>query len=992
MAFLHGRKEARKRSGRRGTAGKLARLSAEGRRRENAALFAVLFLLFLFVGAVVSWLGISEKTETEQRFDAYGEWKAAFYDVDEARAEAFIGNPRTTRSGVSKVLGGVTKDGAAEKIEELEEITAGYSEEYRGLAFREKLGRCTGVYEDYEYNSYFGIYGLIGTIDEGFAELGRISMEEGRLPEAADEIAMSRAMLFQMGCGEELGQELSLEVLSGEGQVEERTWRLSGILSPYGGTWKTKGYPLVSAVISEESLEGFPWEPVYNVLADTDGIVGDTRFIYKVSEESMDVISRFAFNDAAYDFWGRSDDGYLWGMLLAAALAAAVTVFQIMSVQIRKRSRQVGLLKAIGATNVQLRRIFLREVTGILWKAAVPGTLLGTALVPAVLWGSGLAGKRRLYWGLDVPLLLGTVLVCCIVAWLGALLPVRRGSRIPIRGEIRPRSVRLRSMNGKKKYTAGRIAAGRGQGGFRLTTVLCLAAAASSVFLALYQGGKEMAPYRNGENALHYQLVYHSVMDRYAEDSPLNNTVLEQFSRIPGVGGVYTRKNGVRHVWDFYISYEGVEDCELEQLRRNWEISPYSYAHDLPYKKKDGLAMAHLMGIYSGWEPNMEGLSELVTEGTFDREAFESGEEVLLFLPPWRERDNRARTGDMDRLETNTDKRYRDFYEMETCVKPGDTITLVVDGQDMNGVGESEYDGVRRRTVTVGGIIRYLPEDKENVLWDEDYTGTSGAQYGNDVLKPYTVVADGRLVSELRSLRTEMLEERDRQEMESAGEEESLEIYAMNWESERREAEAPFEEIELVCDTSVSETTLDSIESLAETCRLNVNGPGLDAYEMWKTGYKEASNRTLMYQMAAVAAVFVFACLLLQNVNERLAEDRRRLGIFQALGVRRQEMAKGYGRKGFGNGLAALLLAHGVLLFSAVWQSREAAAALSPYRFINEKEASLYRFYLRFGGYDWKWHILVCILVLAFSTALYVMPLRGVLKNSPAENIRELGE
>ena len=60
-----------------------------------------------------------------------------------------------------------------------------------------------------------------------------------------------------------------------------------------------------------------------------------------------------------------------------------------------------------------------------------------------------------------------------------------------------------------------------------------------------------MAPYRNGENALHYQLVYHSVMDRYAEDSPLNNTVLEQFSRIPGVGGVYTRKNGVRHVWDF---------------------------------------------------------------------------------------------------------------------------------------------------------------------------------------------------------------------------------------------------------------------------------------------------------------------------------------------------------------------------------------------------------------------------------------------------------
>ena len=89
---------------------------------------------------------------------------------------------------------------------------------------------------------------------------------------------------------------------------------------------------------------------------------------------------------------------------------------------------------------------------------------------------------------------------------------------------------------------------------------------------------------------------------------------------------------------------------------------------------------------------------------------------------------------------------------------------------------------------------------------------------------------------------------------------------------------------------------------------------------------------------------------------------------------------------------SALLLAHGVLLFSAVWQAREAAAALSPYRFISEKEALLYRFDLWFGGYDWKWHMMVCILVLTFSTALYVMPLRGVLKNSPAENIRELGE
>lgn len=978
--------------------GKMAKLSAKGRMRQNTALFTVLFLLFLMVGAAIAWLGIVEKTEEEQRFDAYGEWKAAFYAMDAAKAETFVNNPLTTRSGVSKMIGDVAADGAGEKVRELEELMETFPEEYGTHTFRENLGSVMGIFEDYEYKSYFGIVGSVGTIDAGFAELGRITMEAGRLPQSGGEIAMTRGMLLKLGYEAEPGQELELEVLSADGQVAKGRWRLSGILSSYGAAWKTKGCPLASAVVSEEALAGFSWEPTYNVITDVDGIVGDTRFIYKMSEEPMDVVSRFTFNDAAYDFWGRSDDGYVLAMLLAAALAAAVTVFQITVVQIRKRSRQAGLLKAIGATNAQVRGIFLREVTGVLWRAAIPGTLLGTALVPAVLWGSGLAGKRRLYWGVNVPLLLGAAAVCCIMTWIGAWIPVWRGSRIPVRGEILPKTVRIRPMKRKKKYAAGRLVAGRGTGAFRLMTILCLGAAASSVFLALYQAEKEMAPYRS-EKALHYQLEYSSAMDRYGGSFP-DRQILEQLELIPGVEAVYTRKNGVNQIGDFYISYEGVEECGLEKLRKNWDLSPYSYVYDRPYKEKDGLAMAHLMGIYSGWEPNMEGLSELVTEGEFNREAFESGEEVLLFLPPYREMDNRAVTEDTNRLAFQTDRRYRDFYETETCVEPGDTITLVVkeeiaeSGEEWKQDPKLEYDGTRERKVTVGGIIRYLPKDPESVLWDEDYNGVV-YWWGGDVLKPCTVIGDGSLVTELRLLQKEMHLEYERRKAEESEDPWAMEIVE-SMEKSSGTAYAPFEQIEILCGPSASESTQSGIESLAEIYGLILHVPenagGKTAYELWKTDYKEASGRSFSYLMTALAAVFVFVCLLLQNANERLAEDRRRLGIFQALGVRKREAAGSYFRKGVENGLAALVLAHGVLVFSAVWQLRETVAGLSPYRFINGREAFLYRLDLWFGFYDWGRHAAACVMVLVFSAALYVMPLKGVLKNNPVENIRELGE
>ena len=51
------------------------------------------------------------------------------------------------------------------------------------------------------------------------------------------------------------------------------------------------------------------------------------------------------------------------------------------------------------------------------------------------------------------------------------------------------------------------------------------------------------------------------------------------------------------------------------------------------------MALAGLIGIYTGWEGNLAGLEDMISEGEWDREAFEEGREVLLFMPSYRERD-----------------------------------------------------------------------------------------------------------------------------------------------------------------------------------------------------------------------------------------------------------------------------------------------------------------------------------------------------------------
>lgn len=961
---------------------KIAHLSERGRKKENRALFWVLCFLFFLIAAGITWFSISRKTREEQRFETFGEWKAAFYDGSREQAEAFAENPATVRSGISRVAGTVLAPDFEERMAGLNRQFEAGMEANRAAA--EEMGMEMTILPPDEYSledkirsvmwlspeeeadvsDYFGSAGVLGTLDEGAAELGRVRLKEGRMPEKTGEIAMTEELLSVLGQDQKTGDPITLYVAGGDWQVEKITCTLSGILDSYGGGWNKKGYPVVSAAVSEDSLEALPWEASWNVFTDINGTVSDTIEIYGISEMSMEETAHFAYNNLAYDFYGRTDYSFVYAVLLIVFLISFLAVIQISAGQVRRRSRQVSLMKAIGATDRQVAGLFLRELFLMLWKAVLIGTAAGIGITAGVLWLAGSGGTGRIWFHLDLPLMAAGILLGCAVVCLSALFPVRQGARIPLRGEFSPKVHRIAPLDPGKKHRNRNLIAAKSGGLFRLGTVLLLTILAGVSLISIYLAGQSLYPCLSDSGVPVFNIGSRADVP-YSEESR-NLALLEELSQLPGIGACHTEQSGMGGS-GLYLSYDGLADSSLEPLRKQWNDRPYDAGRaDL----KDGdWALANTVGIYTDWDENVEEAAGMVTEGRFDREAFAAGEEVLLYLPGYRIRDVRGVEVGESKIEYNNDPLLDSFFLTDDTLEAGEELTIQVRLQEPAAGQTAEaaqaddsgflYSGVREFHVKVGGIVRYLPEEA-GLRWDPEGLGA------------FCVIGSHNFVNQMRAAWRELQEEYGQSvSFQSGPQEESL-----------------YDTVSLKGSRDMDGSTWGSLQGLTGSRGLYLNGD----YEEWKTEYEEALDQTVRCVTAGIGIGFVMLCFLVQSTGMRLREDRRKLGILQALGIRKREVRQVYAVRGMVNGAAALALSHLGLILAAVLRHREAIAALNPYRYSGIWERLLVCWKLMFSGYSWPVHILVCVLVFAFSILLYQVFLNRLLSESPTEAVRELGE
>jgi putative ABC transport system permease protein len=262
--------------------------------------------------------------------------------------------------------------------------------------------------------------------------LNSFDLSEGRAPEGPGEIAMNQTAVED---GEYvLGDEVTLLTQQGREQFE-----LVGITT-YGDAGSQAGVTSVEMTVAEvQRIGGSSAEEIDNVLARSDGSVTDTELTTRVGDVLRDGATAVTGQEAADELAAEISEGFGFLsqlLLIFAGIALFVGTFIIsntFSILIAQRTRELALLRAIGASRGQVLLSVLVEAILIGLVAAAVGLVIG------VLLGYGaLNGLRAL--GLELPgetivVAPNTVvlsLVVGVVVTVGAaIVPAIRATRVP---------------------------------------------------------------------------------------------------------------------------------------------------------------------------------------------------------------------------------------------------------------------------------------------------------------------------------------------------------------------------------------------------------------------------------------------------------------------------------------------------------------------------------------------------------------------------------
>ena len=245
-----------------------------------------------------------------------------------------------------------------------------------------------------EYHDHaLSMYPAIGTV------------KEGRLPEKANEIALSEDALQSLGWNGEIGDTISLDLRVSvmDGSLPEFGYSASFVLT---GVLENSYIGYASGTVEGIAGEGTAEEllPEEYLLYSTDFKTYDKQnfqsILYALAEELNVDKRHIQYNwillDAvgiSYDEAADSDTGTGFSFMTATCilvgalvlLAAGLVIYNILKISVTKRIREYGTLRALGGERAQIYQLVSLQLL-ILCGAGIPvGLLLGTLSAKSVL-------------------------------------------------------------------------------------------------------------------------------------------------------------------------------------------------------------------------------------------------------------------------------------------------------------------------------------------------------------------------------------------------------------------------------------------------------------------------------------------------------------------------------------------------------------------------------------------------------------------------------
>ncbi len=122
--------------------------------------------------------------------------------------------------------------------------------------------------------------------------------------------------------------------------------------------------------------------------------------------------------------------GLVTALLALAVVVAVLGIVNTLALSVVERTRELGLMRAVGATRRQVRSLVRRESVLISLLGAVTGVVLGTVAGVALSRAMVDDGISRI--SLPTPTLVAYVVVAALVGVLAAVGPARRASRVDV--------------------------------------------------------------------------------------------------------------------------------------------------------------------------------------------------------------------------------------------------------------------------------------------------------------------------------------------------------------------------------------------------------------------------------------------------------------------------------------------------------------------------------------------------------------------------------
>ena len=625
-------------------------------------------------------------------------------------------------------------------------------EQLQKTSFIKEVGHVYVTAEVAGTDSYLGYYDAVGE-----KHMYRTVLE-GRMPQFAGEIAIEHTILLAMDLDRQwqLGDKVELSLLPIDGTEEARTFTLVGILRDQSAQLDISN----EIHTSEEYIKKFPAMLVSReeVPFQTGRIAVHRTFLTTGGKFSSNRIGKFQADFGMVSSYAQycilsvagtveyhdlimaaTDNEHIilplvMGALLAIALLAScgIGISGAMEGALSRRSEEIGLLRAVGATKGQIRRIFGRESLILALIVAPISILMGILAVAIIAW----AVPQQMVLKLNPLLLIPILLFSMLLVILSGNAPLRRSARLMPMSVIRDTEVlrKHKHIRSKKQFRVSRLISGRllqlypsRQIGSTVLSALML----FSLFCAVVCVNVGVTKV-GGETEAFEIISTSGGRTGYVDilpDPPLSSQSISQLRRLPHVSNMVIERNIhlsvlLEEPGEYLKSDDPVLYTEEEYLKQledtvnsqfynysleRWkeQVKQYNQTRD-KLNVSQAMAQLDLTTVVLNERTIREKYSHWIEAGKIDIDAINAGKEVLIAAPkiwygvsqhgyPYTYRGSEpSRESDVLMAENDT------FY-------PGQVLPMIqLYCETDNYENARNFIDVQRRdtTVTVGAVLK----------------------------------------------------------------------------------------------------------------------------------------------------------------------------------------------------------------------------------------------------------------------------------------------